>query len=179
MIIMGLDVATKVGMAAFEIEPRSGRCMRFIEQVVMAYEGDDCIAWPFGRGGKGYGYMRVSGVHQPTHRYICKRVNGHAPTPEHEASHSCGNGFAGCVTKSHLSWKTAKENASDKQVHGTENIGERNGSARLTEAQVLEIFALNGASTQQEIADRYGVNRSSVQNIHKGRKWGWLTSGRA
>lgn len=157
----------------------NGEVMRFIEEVVIPYEGDECVLWPFGRGGKGYGYMRADGVHQAAHRYICKRVNGEPPSPLHEASHSCGNGFGGCVTKRHLTWKTPKENAADKIVHGTVNNGQRNGAAKLCEEQVLEIYSLKGLQSQADIAARFGVSRALIGLIHSGKKWGWLTLGRA
>lgn len=153
----------------------NGELMRFIEEIVLPYDGDECIIWPYGRGGKGYAYMTADGKHQPTHRYICERVHGAPPTPEHEAAHSCGRGFDACVNKNHVAWKTPVENASDKEAHGTVNRGERNGAAKLTESEVLAIDALKGKASQADIASRFGVSRSAVQLIHTGQKWSWLT----
>lgn len=152
-----------------------GDLIKFIEDVVLPYEGDECIIWPYGRGGKGYAYMTADGKHQPTHRYICQRVHGAPPTPEHEAAHSCGRGFDACVNKNHLAWKTPTENASDKEFHGTVNRGERNGSAKLTESDVMAIFSMKGTASQAAIAARFGVSRSTVGLIHNGQKWSWLT----
>ena len=151
-----------------------GDLERFIEEVILPYEGDECIAWPYGRGGKGYAYMRADGVHLPAHRYICGIVNGPPPTAQHEVAHTCGGGFDACVNKNHLAWKTHSENEADKKVHGTSNIGERNGSAKLTEEQVRVILAQRGKESQQAIADQFGVSRSTVGNILSGKNWSWI-----
>lgn len=153
----------------------NGEPMKFIEETVMLYEGDDCIIWPFGRGGKGYGYYTVEGKHQPIHRYICKRTHGDAPSPEHEAAHICGRGFDACVSKKHLAWKTPVENNADKYVHDTHNRGERNGAVKLSNESVIKIYALKGALSQAKIAASFGVSSATISNIHRGRKWSWLT----
>lgn len=156
---------------------RKGELKRFIDEVVMPYEGEECIAWPYSRGGKGYAYMRVDGVHQPAHRYICGLSNGPAPTDKHEVAHTCGSGFDACVNKKHLAWKTHRENEADKKIHGTSNVGDRNGSAKLSEEQVRSILALRGKTSQQAIADQFGVSRATIGNILSGKNWAWLQEG--
>lgn len=176
-LIYGFDPSKSTGYSVFSPEPRAGRCQRFLDQVVMPYDGEECIKWPFARGGKGYGYMRVNGVHQVVHRYICKLANGEPPSEIHEASHTCGNGFEGCVSKRHLLWKTPKENAADKIIHGTVNNGERNGASKLNRQQVLQIYGLKGKQSQRAVADQYGISGAQVRLIQLGKKWGWLTQG--
>ena len=52
------------------------------------------------------------------------------------------------------------------------NRGEGHRDAKLTEAQVLEIYALlRSGIPNQEIADKYGVKRPTISNIRSGRKW--------
>jgi hypothetical protein len=158
----------------------AGEVERFIQDVVLPYEGDDCLTWPFARGGKGYAYMRKTAKSmQPASIPICETVHGPAPSPEHEAAHSCGNGHLACVNPRHLSWKTPVENNADKYIHDTHNRGERNGSAKITEDDALVIYSLKGAASQAEIAARFGVSRSMVGLIHTAKKWAWLTQGGA
>lgn len=158
-----------------------GEPRRFYEEVVLKYEGDECLRWPFGNGGRRSGYGKM---HTPTgpigvHRVLCEAVNGPPPTPEHEAAHSCGNGHLRCVTKRHLSWKTRAENAADRLIHGTHSAGEKNGNARLTEAQVREILAIRGTTSQASIARRYGVTPQTIYEIYKGKTWAFLQEGNA
>ena len=55
----------------------------------VSYDGPGCLPWPFAKAGRGYGQLTADGERGYAHRYICKRVNGPPPTPEHEASHTC------------------------------------------------------------------------------------------
>lgn len=141
--------------------------------VVLEYEGDDCLIWPFARV-NGYGHMKRNGKGGNVSRYLCLDVNGAPPTPKHQAAHSCGNGHLGCVTKRHLSWKTPKDNTADKLIHGTHNRGERQGASKITEGQAREILALKGVEPQTALAARYGISRSAVADIHVGKNWSWL-----
>lgn len=145
---------------------------KFFEDVVMTYEGTDCLIWPYGKVG-GYAVHRVDGEHYAC-RAICKRVYG--PANENmEAAHSCGNGRKGCVTKSHLSWKTPKENTADQLLHGTIQRGERHARSVLKEQDVIEIMSLRGVVPSKELAKRYGVGQSAISSIYSGQSWNWLT----
>lgn len=145
----------------------------FYQDVVMLYDGDECLIWPYTRS-NGYGQMWENGKMVTVSRLLCKDINGPAPTPKHEAAHSCGKGHEGCVTKRHLSWKTHSENCEDKIVHDTHNRGERHGRSKLSNPQAREILSLKGQETQKAIAVRYGVSRSTVAMIHNGKNWRWI-----
>jgi len=161
------DPLTTVGAAHGEPE-------QFYQDVVLAHEGGDCLAWPYSRDPKGYGRIRRDGNHSLAHRLVCEDVNGPPPTPKHQAAHSCGNGHLGCVTKGHLSWKTRLQNKADELTHGTRNRGERHGFAKLTEAQAREIRIFKGQISNKQIAAKYGVSTDTVSSIHVGKTWGWL-----
>lgn len=150
----------------------NGALRRFLEESILTYEGVDCLTWPFGKALNGYGLMRHDDRTQYVHRLACERVHGPAPTPKHEAAHSCGN--RACVNPHHLSWKTRVGNQADRLLHGTHNRGERQGSHKLTEADVHRIRHLEGRLSQTNIADRFGIAPSTVNNIHSGKRWGWL-----
>ena len=140
---------------------------------LMAVETDDCVPWVHAAPGT-YGEIKVGGGKRSgVHAIACERGNGPRPSPTHHAAHLCGNRL--CVNPRHLRWKTPRENAADKQVHGTVARGERQGSAKLTEAQVLGIRrACEAGVDQRETAEAYNVSQTTVSRIHRRDIWGWL-----
>lgn len=153
-----------------------GKIEEYIRTVVIPYDGDDCLSWPFASTGPGIATIAYKGKHHNAARVICTLTKGSPPTPEHEAAHSCGKGHEGCINPRHLLWKTHKQNEADKAIHGTRVRGERHGRSRLSEADVLEIRRLDAAMSRREIAARYGLSSSHVVDIINGKKWGWLTN---
>lgn len=151
-----------------------GEPQRFFREVVLAYDGDDCLFWPFTRHSWGYGQLHVDGKMQYVHTLICEQEHGARPTPDHEAAHSCGKGHLACVTRGHLGWKTKKQNQADRLVHGTHNRGERHWAAKLTPDVVRDIMALQGTMTQKDIAQKYGIRSQQVSKIHRRERWGGL-----
>lgn len=151
-----------------------GYVQQFLEEIVLAYDGDECLFWPFAKDGHGYAQIGNDGERYVVSRLVCERAHGPAPTPEHEAAHSCGRGTFGCVTKRHLDWKTRAENQADRILHGTSNRGERHGMSKLTETDVIEIRSLRGHIPQREIAERFGIHQSTVSGILHRKAWAWL-----
>lgn len=152
-----------------------GEPMRFIHEVVLHHTSDECLTWPFGRDGAGYGAVKVGGKQIVASRYVCELVNGPPPTPEHQSAHSCGKGHEACISPIHLSWKTMAENMADKLVHGTHQRGERHGRAKITETQALAVLRLKGLKSQRKIAAEFGISNMQVSRIHKGESWGCLS----
>jgi hypothetical protein len=58
--------------------------------------------------------------------------------------------------------------------------GERNGRARLTAEEALEVYHLARSRrySQREIADGYGISQSEVSLIHNRARWRWLLEGK-
>lgn len=142
---------------------------------LLAGNSVDCVIWPFSRYKNGYGKWTYEGSNMMAHRVICTMLYGPPPANNYQSAHSCGKGHEGCVNPKHLRWATPAENAFDKIAHNTINRGRKNGSCKLTENQVREIRALDGARTQREIAERYGVSEASIRDILMRKNWGWLT----
>lgn len=145
---------------------------RFFNEVVLPYDGDECLTWPFTRLRDGRGQYRK----RLAHRVVCEIVNGPPPTPLHQAAHNCGNGHLGCVTKRHLQWKTPAENAADKVRHGTIPRGERQASSKLTREDVLAIRRMrsDGRMKLKEIAANFGIDQSTASAICSRKRWAWL-----
>lgn len=135
---------------------------------------DGCVIWPFVRDQKGYGLFGAGGKRYRAHRWACERVNGPAPTLEHQAAHSCGNGHLGCVSGNHLRWATPQENAADRIEHGGYQRGATHPHARLTPAQVLAIRRLHGLVGAAEVARLFGVTTGAIYAVWKRENWAWL-----
>lgn len=154
-----------------------GEQTRYFNDVVLQYDGNGCLTWPYNRNPKGYGQMsRIgagSGKKDLVHRRVCEEVNGPPPTPEHEAAHSCGKGRQGCCAKRHLSWKTSGGNTADKYLHGTVARGEM--ISKLTEDDVRKIrVRLSNGEPQTAIAKDYPVSHKTISKIHVEETWDWL-----
>lgn len=156
-----------------------GELLRWIHEVAIHHVGDDCLHWPYGNYGNGYGQFTIHGKKVGAHRYVCELAHGEAPTPDHDAAHSCGKGHEGCIAPDHLEWKTTAENMADKLVHDTHQRGERQWNAKLTEDNAREIIGLKGVESLTSLAARFGVARQTIYNIHAGRTWNWVTCQRS
>lgn len=136
----------------------------------LATETDDCILWPYGKAGSGYGVLTVDGRHVYAHRMVCEAANGPMPSGKRDAAHGCGN--SSCINKRHLRWATPKENDADKIIHGTTNKGERHGNSKLTDFDVLAIRKrLRQGETQRSVARDFSVHVMTVCNIGLGKRW--------
>ena len=156
-----------------------GDLERFYQEVALKYEGNGCLVWPYSKGGKGYAQMYVAGRKVYVHRRLCEEVNGPPPADGCDAAHSCGLGHAGCVTKRHLSWKTRAENLQDRVGHGTDQRGVRAPLAVLSEDQAREIFHSKGKDTQRALAEKFGVTKSNISAIQRGKSWKHIDMGSA
>lgn len=150
----------------------NGEALRYLRDVVLAYEGDDCLIWPYIKSADGYGLInRPGGNVAVVSRMVCEETKGPPPSPDHDAAHSCGKGNLGCVTKAHLSWKTRLANVADAIAHGTHIAGERSGRAKLNWEQVRQIRAAAGTMAQAEIGALFGVGYRTVGRIIAGTTW--------
>lgn len=145
-----------------------GEPQRYFRETVMAHEGDDCLKWPYATTSSGYGHMYVAGRTELVSRLVCAETHGPAPSPKHEAAHSCGRGHEGCCAKRHLDWKSPTQNAADRVGHGTHR------RADLTAVQIQEIRALRGVMSQAKIADKFGVYQTTISRIQLGKGWAWV-----
>lgn len=98
------------------------------------------------------------------------------PRPEgHEICHNDGNPANNVV--SNLRYDTHQANSDDTVAHGRSPKGTRNGMNVLEADAVFAILEMmdTGRFTQREVAERFNVARTAVNNIVHGYTWGWLT----
>jgi hypothetical protein len=107
------------------------------------------------------------------HRIILESFIGPCPLGM-EACH--GDGDVNNNRLSNLRWDTRSSNARDKVRHGTHNRGERHNLAKLTAESVrqIRIKYAAGKSTQQDIADEYGVSVASISLLINRKTWRYL-----
>ena len=129
---------------------------------------DECWIWR-GRIRKNYGEFQVtSGGKKRTFRAHRVALGGLEPVfPQLFVCHHCDN--PGCVNPDHLFVGTQKDNAQDALMKGRHYVGEKNGRSKLTKENVKEILAsdLNG----KQLADKFGVTRSTINNVRRGDTW--------
>lgn len=150
-----------------------GGQLRYLKKTIVQFDSDECLIWPFDKNVNGYGRVKIKGIRRAAHRVVCEIAHGLPPNDGiYDAAHSCGT--RACINKRHLRWATPKENSQEKIVHGTIARGERNGNAVMTKESAMTALELKGKMTQREIAERLGITRSSVRDIHIGKSWAWL-----
>lgn len=145
---------------------KKNACSLWLREHVNDEDGG-CLIWPFARHVDGR--AKINGD-MPA-RQMCEIAHGPAPTPLHEAAHSCGKAHLGCVHPKHLRWATRAENHADKREHGTHLEGEKHYRAILTENDVVEIRRLRRTLSQRRIARRYGVSRSCISGVLGSKNW--------
>jgi hypothetical protein len=109
------------------------------------------------------------------HRLILEAFQG--PCPEGlECLH--GDGDPTNNEPSNLRWGTRSENMHDRNLHGKFKParGSKHGSALITENDVKAILALRAQGVVcRVIAEKFGISRSTVNNIVNGRGWKHVT----
>ena len=118
-------------------------------------------------------YWAVACSHWGTksvHVLVCQAFHGDKK-PGEQVAHINGNSKDN--RPENLRWSTPKANAADKITHGTvfglSLPGERNPRSVLTEDQVIEIRS--SAERNVDLALRFGVSKSTIGDIKKGRSW--------
>lgn len=155
-------------------ETKHGEGLRFLRRI-LGDKRDDCIFWPFGKNGAGYGIVLFEGRQQVASRVVCILAKGRPESQKMHAAHSCGNGHLGCVNPRHLRWATASENLADRDLHGTHQRGAQHPSARLSEEDVIDIRLRHArGEPRAAIAARYGIVPSYVSMIAHKKAWASL-----
>jgi hypothetical protein len=124
-----------------------------------------CLIWPFRLASNGY--AQVGGDRHIPHRLMCEHRHGPAPSDEHQAAHSCGNGDRGCVNQWHLNWRTPAGNQLERYEHS--GLIAR---AKLTPEQAEEIRSVKGKEVITWTAARFGVTEANIRQIQSGKTWG-------
>jgi hypothetical protein len=121
------------------------------------------------------GYLQVrlaGGLTRRVHILVLLAFRGPRPSRAHEGRH-----FPDCEKTNcrldNLSWGTKAENMADKNVHGTDAAGVKNGRAKLDEAKVLRIRGLydGGGREFRELGREFGINETTSRNVCLRKTW--------
>lgn len=127
---------------------------------------DECWEWQAYVLPNGYGLIgrgRAGEGMEYAHRQSYLLAHGDIP-PGLFVCHRCDN--RRCVNPSHLFLGTIADNNADAAAKGRSALGERNGMAKLTDAQVREIRSLKAAGIPQaDLARNYGVGPMQISRI--------------
>lgn len=137
--------------------------------------GADCWEWTGPPGDVGYGTMSVSGKQRRCHRIAWVLEHGAEPEKGLCVLHRCDNRL--CVRPDHLFAGTHRDNIADMnhKGHGSRpplHVGERHPQAKLTRVDVETIrHLLIGGAVQKELARRFSVTPTAINNIATGKTW--------
>lgn len=141
-----------------------GRGVQFLRTLV-GHQDRECIPWPYACDRHGYGQCGFNGKIWRAHRLMCFLDQGEPPTPEHQATHECGNGHLGCVNPAHLLWKTETGNKRDAIRHDTFPRNRYGQCGKFKPDQVREIRRLAPTSTQVALSLQFGISTSALRDI--------------
>ena len=128
-----------------------------------------CWNWSGVLHKQGYGMIRSNRIHHLTHRVSYTVFKGDIPQGMF-VCHHCDN--RRCVNPEHLFLGTVQDNQLDMKNKNRSIFGERCSTAKLKEANVLEILAMKkSGKTGREVAKAFNVSPSLVCMIAKGKVW--------
>lgn len=154
---------------------------RFWSKVDIVNDDDSCWLWQAATHPEdGYGMFSWKGPDAPV------GLNAKSQTA-HRVAFYLTNGFVGehtchrcdvraCVRPSHLFAGSARDNIADRHAkgrsRGSDQHGERNHYARLTDVKVLAIReAAKAGVTHNALATQYEVTRPTITYIVQGKTW--------
>ncbi len=160
----GDPLVTRIGHRYVEVDP----VMRLLER--SARQGD-CIIYTAGRAQRGgHRTMGFQGKYVGVHRIVWTLIHG--DPGELKVCHRCD--VPDCINVNHLFLGTAADNNADRDRKGRHRPlrGSKNGYARLTEYQVIEIRRmLADGQAQRAIAAQFGVSQYAIWAIAARKRW--------
>ena len=129
-----------------------------------------CILWTRAKNDQGYGVTWNGQRTVLAHRRSYELSLGPIPDRLH-ILHRCDT--PSCVNPDHLFPGTDNDNVKDMVAKGRHNIGQKNGTCKLTDKQVLKIRS--DTRTQRVIAAEYGITQSQVSWIKNRHGWNHIS----
>jgi len=133
-----------------------------------------CRLWTGALAGKGYGEIKAtrSRRYLYAHRVSWEIANGAIPNGL-SVLHQCDT--PACVNPKHLFLGTGGENLQDMKAKDRHLYGERNNQAKMTEQDVLRIYALSDQGmAQAKIGAIVGVGQGAIWKVLHGERWNHL-----
>lgn len=137
-------------------------------------EASGCHLWTGAHLPKGYGIIKRPGERRQfyAHRLAYMIHKGEIPK-RIQVCHSCDN--PACVNPEHLFLGTSSDNHQDMKTKDRHLYGERNGNAKLTKRDIIQMRAMQASGIQQnKLALLFGVHPMTVSRIITGKRWAHL-----
>jgi hypothetical protein len=141
----------------------------FIENYHFVRRRSGCWDWLRAKSSAGYGQIRIDWVCHYVHRLAWELAHG--PVPDGMCvCHACDN--RACVNPAHLWLGTHAENMTDGARKYRIHSGEKNGRAKLTDADVLYCReAHNNNVPTRELALHFGVSHHTIYRARSPKYW--------
>lgn len=124
------------------------------------------------RAGRGYRSVARSAGGVISYRYVHRTVLAAFVGPCPAGNEGCHNdGDRENNRRANLRYDTPAANQADRRKHGTDQLGENNACAKLTEADVIQIRRLVQGRTHGQVAGLFGVDRGTVSKIARRERW--------
>lgn len=148
-----------------------------LDALSMPEPNSGCRLWCGLVNTNGYGLVWSDGANRLAHRMSFRAHKGDIPKGMH-VLHKCD--VPACINPAHLFVGTQADNNADMRAKGRSSDGrarpkawgERNGHAKHTERLMLAVKLADG--TYAEIAQIYGVSKTSVGYVKRGIQWAHL-----
>ena len=158
------------------MEPTDKDITRFNSKFTKGTE-DECWIWNATKDSDGYGRIKIQGKSKIATHVAFYLKEHRWPETGKLICHSCDN--PSCVNPKHLREDTHAGNHAERNLKNRQAYGSKNGTAILTEEQVLQIVELyNQQIPLKEIADQFGVSLGPIQGIISGIHWTHITGGK-
>ena len=145
--------------------------------------GHGCCEWSrYRQRRSGYGQLQFNGRTELAHRVAWMLTNGPIPEGQQEVLHSCDNppccrpdhlflgdqqaNMDGMIAKGRMRRNPVSGNQHPARLHPERMArGERQGSAKLTEASVGEIRQGAERESQSALARAFGVSKGTIRKV--------------
>jgi hypothetical protein len=134
-------------------------------------DGKACWLWRGTIADTGYGTFFHKGRRYGAHRVAYELFNGPIPAGQGIRHQCVGN--RSCVNPAHLLTGTQAQNVADTVRQGRTPVGERNGQATLSKADMQRLRRAyeRGNVSQTELGRQFGISQAQVSRIVTGRRW--------
>ncbi len=134
---------------------------------------DSCWLWTGSLNKAGYGQFSVKKGYKKqcpvlAHRFSWELTNG-VILEDCCVCHHCDS--PACVNPAHLFLGTQLDNVADMVAKGRTAIGVKRNSAKLTEAQVIEVRHLAATMSMSAIGRIFGVHNTTIFSIVHRQTW--------